>query len=216
MFCSWDLGISDSTAIWFWRLSARGVDFIDHYEAHGQPLSHFFDACESTGYGIKCHWLPHDARARTLQTGESVEDQFRAKYPGKVQIGPPLSLLDGIQAARWLLEQPVRFHPRCAEGIEALRAYHYEWDEDTKTFSRKPAHDWSSHTADAFRYAACVFKVTMQRERKDPEPRTLPPGSPLLIPDPPAQWRDPASFSLDELYEAEENATRRIGKRRLQ
>jgi len=72
------------------------------------------------------------------------------------------------------------------------------------------------NSADAFRYAACVFNVTMQRERKDPGRRGLPPGSPLLIPEPPVQWRQPDSFSLEELFEAEENATRRMGKRRVQ
>jgi hypothetical protein len=73
-----------------------------------------------------------------------------------------MSLLDGIQAARWLLQQDgTRFHAQaCKAGLEALRAYHYEYDEDSRIYSPKPAHDWSSHTADAFRYAAVVTKAS--------------------------------------------------------
>lgn len=197
VFTSWDLGISDSTSIWFWRLTAGGVDFIDHYESHGKPLSHYFDVIESKPYRYLKHWLPHDARARTLVTGSSVQDQFVDRFGGDSAIGPPMSLLDGIQAARWLLQQKTRFHPRCGEGIEALRAYHYEYDEDRKTFSGKPEHDWSSHTADAFRYAACVVKFTELATRKPPAA----PTTPISVP-------ADGSFSLENLFELRERDQR--------
>lgn len=196
VFTSWDLGISDSTAIWFWRLG-KGVDVIDHYEAHGEALSHFFDVIDGKPYRYVKHWLPHDARARTLATGTSILDQFLARYgPSMSAIGPSLSLMDGIQAARWLLEQPeTRFHPRCSlmtgpsdiDGLEALRSYRYEYDEATKAYSRKPAHDWSSHTADAWRYVATVAKVTEGLLRKDEKPGILP--------------VQPVPMTLDALFE---------------
>jgi hypothetical protein len=188
VFCSYDLGFTDSTAVWFWRInSLGGLDFVDHYESHGQPLSHYFDVIDQRGYQVVKHWLPHDAAARTLASGTSVQDQFLRQYPGRVQIGPALSLLDGIQAARWLLEQKCRFHPRTGDGVEALRSYHYEWDADTKSYSRKPEHDWSSHTADAFRYAAVVAKVTMNLMRKPA------PAPAVVIP-------SIDSFTLDQLW----------------
>lgn len=171
VYASYDLGFTDSTSIWFWRLNGEGgLDFIDHYENHGKPLSHYFDEVDGRAYKIAKHWLPHDAAAHTLASGSSVEDQFRDRYRGGVAIGPSLSLLDGIQAARWLLEQGCRFHARTEAGVEALRAYHYEWDDDTKTYGKKPEHDWSSHTSDAFRYAAIVAKFVMRIERKPPPP----------------------------------------------
>jgi hypothetical protein len=198
VFTSWDLGFSDSTAIWFWRIHGDGVELVDHYEAHGKPLSHFFDLIEQRGtdcgYQYAKHWLPHDARAHTLQTGASIQDQFNDRFgAGKVGIGPSLSLLDGIQAGRWLLQKGTRIHPRCVDGIEALRAYSYEYDEDKKTFRRKPLHDWASHTADAFRYVACVAKVSELLTRKPAaEPK-------------PVYARDVNSFTLDELFEANEH-----------
>lgn len=169
VFTNWDLGISDSTAIWFWRLSAQGVDVVDHYEAHGQPLSHFFNVIRSRPYRYVKHILPHDARARTLVTGRSTQDEFVREFGGEfVSIGPQLSLQDGIGAARLLLEHPgTRIHARCAEvngpsdidGIDALREYRFEYDEANKVYSRKPLHNWASHTADAFRYVGCMVSV---------------------------------------------------------
>ncbi len=180
VYTTWDLGISDATAIWFWRINAdRTTDVIDHYEATGKPLSHFFDEVERRGYKYERHWLPHDARARTFQTGVSTLEQVADRWGAqRVGITPELSLADGIQAGRWLLQQPVRFHSRTEPGVEALKAYHYVWDEDRKVLGSKPEHDWSSHTADAFRYLALVVKYTELITRKTPavdEPMVRPP-----------------------------------------
>jgi hypothetical protein len=190
IFTSWDLGFTDSTAIWFWQIKDGGVDIIDHYENHGKPLSHYFDVIEMKPYRYVKHWLPHDARQTTLSSGVSILNQFLSKWPGMVAVGPNLSLLDGIQAGRWLLQQGMRFHPRCGSGVEALRQYHYEFDEEKKTFGTRPAHDWSSHSADAFRYLASVVKVSKllgSRVVYDTEPKPL--------------ARSLNSFTLDELHE---------------
>lgn len=189
---SWDLGISDSTAIWFWRLRGTGAEVIDFYENHGQPISHYADVVEERGYAYAQHWLPHDARARTLVTGTSVLEELVKLLGTNVQVGPALSLADGIQAGRWLLQQKdTRFHARCADGVEALRAYEYAYDEDAKTFSKKPLHNWASHPADAFRGGAIVRKIALSMA---PPP---PPGPPKPIARPIDK-----SFTLDELHEA--------------
>jgi len=190
VFTNWDLGISDSTAVWFWRLNRDGVpDVIDYYEASGEPLSHFFDVVEGKGYQYIKHWLPHDARNRTFQTGVSTVEFFVWRFgSGSVGIGPELSLMDGIQAGRWLLEQPVRIHSRCALGIEALNAYHNTYSEETQDYSRIPYHDWSSHSADAWRYVACVVRASDIMTRR-PEKVINPPVGSLS-----------QSFSLDQLW----------------
>lgn len=166
----WDLGVSDSTAIWLFRVTMNGIEFIAHYENNSQPLSHYFDwLYDVIGPQLrltyKAHYFPHDAKARTLQTNVSTlqlavkEVRSRDLQPtGKVKLAPKLDVMDGIRAARWLLQQEIKFHPRCKDGVEALAQYHRDWDEDTKSFSKMPAHDWSSHTADAFRYGALVMK----------------------------------------------------------
>lgn len=170
VYTSWDLGHTDATAIWFWRLNDnRMPDLIDHYEATGKPMSHYFEVVDTRGYQYVKHWLPHDARAKTLQTGSSIVEQAIGHWGYQVEIAPRLSLSDGIQAGRWLLQQDVRIHQdRCAAGLKALRHYHYDYDEDVKAFSMRPEHDWSSHTADAFRYLACVVKHSEMMSRPGP------------------------------------------------
>jgi phage terminase large subunit len=177
VFTNWDLGRSDSTAIWFWRLNANRVpEIIDHYENHGHGLSHYFDVVDSKGYTYTKHWLPHDAEAKTLATQQSVLEQCAAKYGWqKIAIVPQMSLIDGINAARWMLEQPIQIHERCDvpyrmehSGVDALREYRFEWDEDSQSYSRNPVHNWASHTADALRYMAVVVRFSEQITRPPP------------------------------------------------
>lgn len=166
VYTTWDLGINDATAIWIWGLNRDGVDFVDFYQSHSKGLPHYAEVLErlsrERGYKYKKHFVPHDAKARTFQTGVStLEQMVEAFGHGMVKVVPKLAPLDGIQAGRWLLQKPVRFHKRCEkhDGIEALRTYHRKWDEDKKVFDTHPEHDWSSHAADAFRYTALTVKT---------------------------------------------------------
>lgn len=198
VYTSWDLGVSDATAIWFWRVGDGRIEFIDFLEAGGKPFSYFADAIDERPYSYRLHWLPHDARARTFVSGGTVQEAAIARWQGKVGIVPSLSLADGIQAGRWLLGQRPRFHTRCAEGVEALRAYHYEWDEDRKVLANTPMHDWSSHPADAYRYAAIVAKQAIRLAKPK-----LPPAAPII----PSLAE---AYRLDELWEANKP---RVGER---
>ena len=200
VFTSWDLGISDATAIWFWRINDKRMpDLIDHYESTGKPLSHYFDVVEAKGYRYVKHWVPHDARAHELSTGVSRVEMFADRWGVEnVAVTPSLSIADGLQAARWLLQQPMRIHTRCEDGLEALRMYHYLWDEDRKVFSPKPDHDWSSNTADAFRYLAIVARYTEEITRVTEKPETGPYAVPA-----------DRSMTLDALFEARERDLRR-------
>ncbi len=184
VYVVFDLGINDSTAIWAFRVTSDGADFVNHYEASGKPISHFFDRLDAwsqeLGYKYAGVLLPHDAKARTLLTGTSLWDAFYGRYGSLLHLVPPLSVLDGIQAGRRLLQQKVRFHKRCDrfDGVEALRMYHRRYDEDRRVFLLHPEHDWSSHSADAFRYGAVMMDVLRGRVAREAErraPRVLVP-----------------------------------------
>lgn len=184
VFTSWDLGRSDDTSIWWWRHGKNGgVDVLDHYSQNGEDLDHYFNVLDERakehGWRYRKHILPHDARAKTLATKMSVLEQFVQRYGvGAVDIADELSLLDGIQAVRWLLQRDTRFHVRCSlqanprdlDGIEALRAYHRDWDPQNKCFRQTPVHDWSSHTADSFRYLAIAARKASGYIPPEPRP----------------------------------------------
>lgn len=168
VYTFWDLGIGDSTAIWFVVIGPdRHPQVIDYYENHGCSISHYNEVLRGKGYEYAKHWLPHDARPRTFITGTSIQQTMIDEWGAScVEIVPRLGVADGIDAARALLERPIVFHQkRCEEGLESLGSYKYAYDEVTKSFSPNPEHDWSSHGADAFRYFAVIFRAIEAKTR---------------------------------------------------
>lgn len=155
----WDLGWSDSTAIWFIQRVGFETHCIDYLEDSRKNLDYYLLECQRKGYIYDTFWLPHDAKPKTLGTGKSIFDLVRAKG-FKARLVPKLSKVDGINAARTLFANVYFDEERCADGVQALRHYRYELIEDPvkKIFTREPVHDWTSHAADAFRYAAIAVR----------------------------------------------------------
>lgn len=171
VYSSWDLGYSDSTAIWFWQVIRGEIRMLDYHSSNGQPVQYYIDLIKShereRGWVFEKHYLPHDARAKTLASNKSViqqlSEQIELKY---FQIVANLSVQDGIQATRIALQR-MWFDFRCDKGIECLRQYQREWDDDKQMFRDKPRHDWTSHGADAMRMCAVAWQEETKAVPKD-------------------------------------------------
>jgi hypothetical protein len=158
---AWDLGIGDSTAIFFAQYVGQEIRIIDYYESSGVGLDHYAKVLSEKGYHYSEHILPHDVQVKELGTGKSRVETLDALGISDITIAPKLAVDDGIQAARSMIARCWFDEEDCARGIEALRQYRREFDERLKTWRGRPLHDWTSHGADAFRYLA-VGKQTQQ------------------------------------------------------
>ena len=149
----WDLGMGDSTAIWFAQRLGAEVRLIDYLEASGEGLGFYIDALKAKPYAYGRHIAPHDIEVRELGTGKS-RRETALKLGLRFEVAPAQSLADGIEASRALIPNCWFDETRCARGIEALAQYRREWNDKTKDFKPTPLHDWTSHGSDAFRYGA--------------------------------------------------------------
>jgi phage terminase large subunit len=157
----WDLGRANNTAIWFVQRVAMQWRILEYYEANREELSFYLKFCQSRGYFFGTMFLPHDAKHKRLGYSQSVEEQFRnSGY--RVQIVPPSSLDDGINAARVVLPNCYFDETKCEDGLNALRHYCFKVDNRGQ-LSEKPQHDWASDGADAFRYFAVSTKTPRAR-----------------------------------------------------
>ena len=151
---SWDLGVSDMTAIWFIQVAGwRDIRLVDYYENASEGLLHYRDELRARGYRYARHIAPPDIRVREFGTGRS-RLETAAAMGLNFEVAPALSLADGIQSVRSIL--PVcRFDAsRCKEGLTALRHYRREYDDQKDTFRNQPLHDWAEHGSSSFRYFA--------------------------------------------------------------
>lgn len=157
VYTAWDLGIGDSTAIWFFQRVNREIRFIDYYESSGEDLGHYISLLKSKPYNYATHFLPHDAKHRELQTNKTRVDFFSDNGINNVEVLRPTNFSidqnDIDLVARPKLSLCWFDEKKCRRGLECLRAYHYDYDKRNNLLKNKPKHDWSSHASSAFIYA---------------------------------------------------------------
>jgi phage terminase large subunit len=193
---AWDFGYSDAASIWWFQIvPGPQLSLIDHYRVVGATPQHLcerihgrlieFDAAGKIRLGAPIpkhehraewsyakHYVPHDGANKTLAAGgRSIGDQCYAMDVNMTVI-PATDQAQQISAARKTLEYCAFDMERCAGGIDALRSYHFQWDEKARRLSEMPVHDWSSHDADAFEIIGQVWAPLMADKPKE-APRFL-------------------------------------------
>ena len=172
---AWDIGVSDSTAIWFYQQYGTEIRIVDFYECSGEGLPFYirylrqWQNDHGTVYGR--HYAPHDIKVTEFTSGKT-------RYETARQLGIKFSIVqkhgleDGIEQARNLLPRCWFDKTKCDLGINALKSYRKEYDSLRKVFKPKPLHDWSSHAADAFRYLAWGFRDNKRRDARERSKKT--------------------------------------------
>lgn len=147
----WDLGIDDTTVIWFIQQYGREIRVIDYLESSGAGLDTYVKAIMDKPYTYAGHILPHDVKVRELSDGKSRLDKLKALGLKNIIVAPKLPVADGIEATRSFLKKCVFDRIACANGISALQNYERKYDVKNKVFQMAPYHNWASHGADGMR-----------------------------------------------------------------
>lgn len=164
----WDLGVGDSTVIWFAQNHMQGVRLIDHYENSGEGLKHYIDVLAKRGYTYGRHIAPHDIAVRELGSGKSRIETAQG-LGLNFDVAANLPIDDGINAVRMLLPRCWFDRTKCQRGIDALLSYHKDWDDRLGNYRDRPVHDWSSDSADAFRMGAISSTIMSRQEFQIPD-----------------------------------------------
>lgn len=163
VYTFWDLGVSDTTAIWFAQFVKDEIHLIDYYEYYGEGIDHYVGVLQAKPYIYGADYLPHDARNRlqgkVITTRLEILQQLRRN---PVFIVQDHFVIDGIEAARGMLHK-CRFDDNCKTGINCLNHYKRKKNDvlstdDKSVFADTPLHDWASNGADAFRYLAVAYR----------------------------------------------------------
>ena len=118
---AWDLGVGDSTSIWFAQFVGAEVRLIDYYESSGVGLDHYVALLNSKGYVYESHVLPHDVRVRELGSGKSRLETLGALGVRPITIAPQLMVDDGIQSVRSMIPRCWFDAEKCERGVDAIR-----------------------------------------------------------------------------------------------
>ncbi len=174
----WDLGVDDSTSIWFVQQSRLEIRVIDYYEVSGEGLPTFAKILKEghrRDYNYREHNWPHDGASRDLTTGQERDRAARELGIKPLIAHPRFQVADGIDAARRILSRCHFDRAKCTQlmsgdkgsrGLESLKTYQKKYDSKNKIFLNTPLHNWASHGADAFRLLAMVLKPGEDRDRR--------------------------------------------------
>lgn len=156
----WDLGMSDSMAIWMSQTVGGRVMLINYYENSGEGMMHYIKHLqalrEKKGYMFGRHYGPHDLQVRELfSDGKSRVDKAR-EYGFKFEVVPRVpDKQDAIDAARDAFSICHFDDTHCGEALDnKLKKYRKEWDSKRGVWRDKPFHGPESNCADAFQTMA--------------------------------------------------------------
>lgn len=173
---AWDLGKAVNNPIWCFQVIDGQPVIVDFYEPDSEDLADWVAWLNERGYnGID--YVPHDIM--TTEWGSS-RTRFELLHDmgRKPRRLTRVSVADGLQAGRTTINA-AKFHAgnddrgqRVTAGIEGLRNYRREWDDERKTFRETPIKDWAEHIGSAFRYCGLAWREApkpVQRKQKSKE-----------------------------------------------
>jgi hypothetical protein len=164
----WDIGKDDATSIWLNQHIVNRFNHIKYIEeAHNQGLPQFIrlliQLAQERGYRYRYFVVPHDMEHGEYGTGrtriellyEALQSyEFKPFLYNDAKIIPlrRYSIEEGIQAAREVFPLSWFDEEECSQGLNALRNYMREFNEERQAYSNVPLHNWASHGGSAFRY----------------------------------------------------------------
>lgn len=176
----WDIGVDDFTAIWLVQQVGLQIRLIDYIEGQGLGIDHYANVLRERArndngtlrYSYGEHYGPHDIKVREWGAGARTRIEQAAEYGIHFQVVPKIAPIEGINAVRKLWPRIWIDREKCKVGLEALKLYRQEYNEDLRVFTGKPVHDWTSHPSDALRQMG----VTLWEKRVEAQQQTFSQG----------------------------------------
>lgn len=152
VYTSWDLGMHDMTAIWWFQRSPGGEwRFLEYYEDSGKGLDFYVRLVQNKPYVYGHHFLPHDVQVRELTNGGKSRRLYMQNLGMKPILAvPAANSADRVAAVRSILPRAWFDAEGCSVGLKQLRAYRRQWNEHMGVWRAEALHDAASHCADAF------------------------------------------------------------------
>jgi phage terminase large subunit len=182
VYTCWDLGMDDSTAIWWLQRSPGGEwRWLEYYEDSGPDLTDYAKLVLEKPYVYGKHYLPADIAVREMTYKLGRRHFLLGLGVKPIFTVPACNPADRIAAVRAILPRSFFDAEKCEIGLEKLRAYKRQWNEQMGIWRSEPTHDGASHAADSI--------GTGVQGSRDPEneakpkigpyvPRPAPPPSP--------------------------------------
>lgn len=174
---AWDLGKAVNNPIWCFQVIKCELRIVDFYRPESDDLEEWVAWLDDKGYKGN-DYVPHDILVTEWGTKRTRIETLKmlGRRPKRVV---KVAVADGLQAGRKSINQAT-FHvgedergERLQLGIDGLKAYRREWDDELKTFREKPVKDWAEHIGSAWRYLGLAWKDAAEAVPEKPKAKEL-------------------------------------------
>ncbi len=154
---AWDLGKAVNNPIWCFQIIDNVPHIVDFYRPDSDDLADWCKWLDDKGYHGN-DYVPHDITHTNWGSKRTRIEMLLdlGRKPHKVKIA---SLADGLNAGRETIKIAKFDSERCELGIEGLKNYRREWDDELKTFRDNPVKDWAEHIGSSFRYLGLAWRT---------------------------------------------------------
>jgi phage terminase large subunit len=166
---AWDLGKTENNPIWCFQVKGSELRIVDFYTPESDDLGEWCAWLNQRGYNGN-DYVPHDILVTEWGSGKTRIDILRSmgRKPRRI---PRVSVADGLQAGRVAINAAVfADNERVTHGVDGLKNYRREWDDDLKTFRQTPVKDWAEHIGSAWRYLGLSWREEVAK-RPDVKPQ---------------------------------------------
>ena len=169
---AWDLGKAVNNPIWCFQVINNQPLIVDFYQPESENVRDWVTWLDERGY-TGFDFVPHDIMVTEWGNDRTRKDILFKLGRKPIEV-PRVSVADGLQAARETINAAwFRNNERTLDGIEGLKNFRREWDEDAKVFRQTPVKDWAEHRASAFRYLGLAWQATKAPVKKAKVPTEL-------------------------------------------
>ena len=169
---AWDLGKAINNPIWCFQVIGNQPRIVDFYRPESDDLADWVKWLDDKGYRGN-DYVPHDILVTEWGSRRTRYETLKAAGRKPVRL-PMVSVADGLQAGRTTINAAMfRNTERVREGINGIKNYRREWDDDLKTFREKPVKDWAEHIGSAWRYLALAWREVVPPKPVEPQKREL-------------------------------------------
>ena len=169
---AWDLGKAVNNPIWCFQVIAGQPRIVDFYRPDSDDLADWIKWLDDKGYRGN-DYVPHDILVTEWGSKRTRFETLQSMGRKPVRL-PMVSVADGLQAGRTTINAAVfDDNPRVSDGIEGLKNYRRDWDDERKTFRETPVKDWAEHIGSSFRYLSLAWRSVAPPVDKPKPPERL-------------------------------------------
>jgi len=159
---AWDLGKAINNPIWCFQCIGDQLHIVDFHRPETDDLADWCKWLDDRGYN-GTDYVPHDI-GHTNWGSKRTRIEMLLDHGRKPKQVKMASVADGLNAGREIIKF-ARFDKELTEtGVDGLKNYRREWDDELKTFRQNPVKDWAEHIGSSWRYLALAYRAM------DPEP----------------------------------------------